>query len=73
MLNNIFIRFGMSTKLHGQVVAIPMGSNCAPLEADLLLLCYERDFMMSLSDDEEADIVDVFNIRSEHPDISMKF
>ena len=25
-----------------------MGTNCAPLVADLLLYCYERDFMDSL-------------------------
>ena len=42
----IFIRFG--TKLHGQIVGIPMGTNCTPLIADLFLFCYERDFMMSL-------------------------
>ena len=28
-----------------------MGTNCAPLIAVLFLLCYERDFMMSLSDE----------------------
>ena len=28
-----------------------MGTNCAPLVADLFLFCYERDFMMSLYDD----------------------
>ena len=29
-----------------------MGTNCAPLVVDdLFLFCYERDFMMSLSDD----------------------
>ena len=27
-----------------------MGTNCAPLVADLFLFCYERDFMISLSD-----------------------
>ena len=48
LLDNIFIRFG--TKLYRQVVGIPMGTNCAPLVADLFLFCYERDFMMSLSD-----------------------
>ena len=47
LLDNIFIRFG--TKLYRQVVGIPMGTNCAPLVADLFLFCYERDFMMSLS------------------------
>ena len=45
LLDNIFIRF--DTKLYRQVVGIP---NCAPLVADLFLFCYERDFMMSLSD-----------------------
>ena len=34
-----------------------MGTNCAPLVADLFLFCYERDFMMSLSDDKQADVM----------------
>ena len=38
-----------------------MGANCAPLVADLFLFCYERDFMMSLSDDKQADVIDAFN------------
>ena len=38
-----------------------MGTNCASLVADLFLLCYERDFMMSLSDDKQADISDALN------------
>ena len=38
-----------------------MGTNCVPLVADLFLLCYKRDFMMSLSDDKKADIIDAFN------------
>ena len=58
LLDNIFIRFG--TKLYRQVVGIPMGTNCAPLVANLLLFCYERDFMMSLSDDKQADVIDAF-------------
>ena len=38
-----------------------MGTNCAPLVANLFLVCYERDFMMSLSDDKLADVIDAFN------------
>ena len=38
-----------------------MDINCAPLVANLFLFCYKRDFMMSLSDDKQADIVDAFN------------
>ena len=35
-----------------------MGTNCAPLVADLFLFCYERDFMMPLSADKQSDIID---------------
>ena len=64
LLDNIFIRFG--TKLYRQEVMIPMGTNCAPppLVADLFLFYYERDFMMSLSDDKQADVIDAFNTTS---------
>ena len=48
LLDNLFIRFG--SKLYRQIFGIPMGTNCAPLVADLFLFCYERDFMLSLSD-----------------------
>ena len=43
-----------------------MGTNCAPLVADLFLFCYERDFMMSLSDEKQADVIDVFNTTSRY-------
>ena len=42
-----------------------MGTNCAPLVADLFLFGYERDFMMSLSDDKQADIIDVLTLHSD--------
>ena len=61
-----FIRFG--TKLYRQVVVIPMGTNCGPLVADLFLFSYERDFMISLSDDEQADIIDAFNTTTRYFD-----
>ena len=66
LLDNIFIRFG--TKLYRQVVGIPMGTNYAPLVADLFLFCYERDFMMSLSDDKQADVIDAFITTSRYLD-----
>ena len=37
-----------------------MSINCAPLVADLFLFGYERDFMMSLSDDKQVYIIDAF-------------
>ena len=45
-----------------------MGTNCAPLVADLFLFCYERDFMKSLSDDNQADNIEVFNSTSRYLD-----
>ena len=45
-----------------------MGTNCAPLVADLFLFSYERDFMMSLSDDMHADVIDAFNTTSRYLD-----
>ena len=66
LLDNIFIQFG--TKLYRQVVEIPMGTNCAPLVADLFLFCYEKDFMMSLSNDKQADVIDAFNTTSRNLD-----
>ena len=45
---------------------IPIGTNCASLVADLFLFCNERDFMVSLSDDKQADIIDAFNTTSRY-------
>ena len=41
-----------------------MDTNCAPLVADLFLFCYMRDFMISLSDDMLAEIIDAFSTTS---------
>ena len=64
LLDNIFIRFG--TELYIQIVGIPMGTNCASLVAELFPFCYERDFMMSLSDDKQADVIEAFNTTSRY-------
>ena len=45
-----------------------MGTNCAPLVADLFLYCYERDLMMSLSDDTQAYDIDACNTTSRYFD-----
>ena len=43
-----------------------MATNCASLVANLLLFCYERDFIMSLSDDKQAGVIDVINTTSRY-------
>ena len=66
LLDNIFIKFG--TKVYRQTISIPMGTNCAPLVADLFLFCYERNFMKSLSRENQADIIVAFNSTSRYLD-----
>ena len=66
LLDNIFNRFG--TKLYRQVVWVPMGTHCDPMVANLFPFCNERAFMMSLSDDKQADIIDDFNTTSRYLD-----
>ena len=83
LLDNIFIRCGTklyrqvvgmamctncAPKSYRQEVGIAMGTNCAPLNADLFFFCYERDFMMSLSDDKQADIIGAFYTTSRYLD-----
>ena len=45
-----------------------MGTNCAPLVADLVLFCYKRDFMLSLSDDNQSEVIEAFNSTSRYLD-----
>ena len=56
------------TKLYRQIVGIPMGTNFAPLVADLFKFCYERDFMTSLSDVKQAEIIETFKSPSRYLD-----
>jgi hypothetical protein len=66
LLDTIFIRFG--NDIYRQVIGIPMGTNCAPLVADLFLYCYERDFMLSLKSETQEEIIKAFNDTSRYLD-----
>ena len=46
LVDNIFVVFG--GKVYQQIVGVPMGTNCAPLLADIFLYSYEADFIQSL-------------------------
>ena len=54
--------------IYRQIVGIPMGTNYAPLVADLFLFCYERDFMLSFSDDNRYEVIEAFNSTSRYLD-----
>ena len=66
LLDDIFIRFG--SKLYGHPVGIPNSTNCASLVEDLFLHWYERGFMLTISDNNQAGIVETFNSTSRYPD-----
>ena len=66
LLDNIFVRFGDT--LYRQVVGIPMGTNCAPLVADLFLYTYEKDFMQNLQKMKKFDDMKCFNGTSRYLD-----
>ena len=38
-----------------------MGTNCAPLVAILFLVCYKRYFMLCLSDNNQAAVIEAFH------------
>ena len=38
-----------------------MGTNCAPLVAELFLFCYKIYFMLPLSDNNQTDVIEAFN------------
>ena len=46
LVDNIYVRFGR--QLFRQMVGIPVGTNCAPLLAGLLLYSYENEFLDKL-------------------------
>ena len=54
--------------MYRQIAGIRIGTKCAPLVADLSLFCYERDFLLSLSDNNQEDVVVGVNSTSRYLD-----
>lgn len=59
LIDNIFVQFG--GRVFQQTIGIPMGTNCAPLLADLFLHSYEADFLQSLLDKKDLRLAQSFN------------
>ena len=59
LIDNIFVSFGGT--LFQQVIGIPMGTNCAPLLADLFLYSYESEFLQKLVKDKKIHEARAFN------------
>ena len=60
LVDNIFVVF--AGKVFQQTVGIPMGTNCAPLLADIFLYSYEADFMGSLLSTGKKHLASRFNL-----------
>ena len=60
MVDDIYVRFG--GQLFRQMVGIPMGTNCAPLLADLFLYSYENEFLDKLIKEGKRKLVRKFNL-----------
>ena len=60
LVDNIYARFG--GQLFRQMVGIPMGTNCAPLLADLFLYSYENEFLDKLVKEGKRKLARKFNL-----------
>ena len=59
LIDNIFVIFG--ERVFQQTVGIHMGTNCAPLLADLFLYSYEGEFIQGLFKKNEKNLARFFN------------
>ena len=59
LIENIYVVFG--DQVFQQCVGIPMGTNCAPLLADLFLYSYEAEFVQKLLRDKNKRLAVSFN------------
>ena len=59
LIDNIYVVFG--DQVFQQTVGIPMGTNCAPLLADLFLYSYEAEFIQKLVREKNKTLAVAFN------------
>ena len=60
LIDNIFAQFG--SRPFGQVIGIPMRTNCAPLLADLFLYSYENEFLDNMIKGGHTRLARSFNL-----------
>ena len=60
LVDNIYVRFG--GQLLRQIVGIPVGTNCAPLLADLFLYSFENEFLDKLIKEGKRKLARKFNL-----------
>ena len=71
LVDNIYVRFG--GQLFRQMVGILMGTNCAPLLADLFLYSYENKFLDKLIKEGKRKLARKFNLLYRYIDDLISF
>ena len=71
LVDNIYVRFG--GQLFRQMVVISMGTNCAPLLADLFLYSYENEFLDKLIKERKRKLARKFNLSYRYIDDLLSF
>ena len=71
LVDNIYIRFG--GQFFRQMVGIPMGTNCAPLLADLFLYSYENEVSDKLIKKGKRKLARKFNLSYHYTDDLFSF
>ena len=71
LMDNIYVRFG--GQLFRQMVGIPVGTNCAPLLADLFLYSYENEFLDKLIKEGKRKLARKFNLSYRYTDDLISF
>ena len=66
LIDNIFVEFG--GRIFQQTIRKPMGTNCAPLLADLFLYSYEAEFVQSLLKAGKKHLAKQFNFTYKYID-----
>ena len=71
LVDNIYVRFGR--QLFRQMIGISMGTNCAPLLADLFLYSYESEFLDKLVKEGKRKLAIKFNLSYHYIDDLISF
>ena len=71
LVDNIYVRFG--GQLFQKMVGIPMGTNCAPLLANLFLYSYENEFLDKLIKEGKRKLARKFNLSYRYIDDLIPF
>ena len=71
LVDKIYVRFG--GQLFRQMVGIPMGTNCAPLLADVFLYSYKNEFLDKLIKEGKRKLARKFNLSYRYIDDLISF